>query len=87
MPAMVLWGLVGAGGQLVANRMAAKESKPLDDTGGWSWSPLKRLTDEQYIDMMGEKILKVEVDIALIDDRIAELRAQDAESKGGEGRA
>jgi len=37
--------------------------------------------------MMGEKILKVEVDIALIDDRIAELRAKDAESKGGEGRA
>ncbi|UNI16398.1 hypothetical protein JDV02_002833 [Purpureocillium takamizusanense] len=79
LPGIVLWGLVGAGGQLVANRMAAKESQPRGDSSGWAWSPLKKLTDEQYIDMMGEKILKVEVDIALINDRIAELRAQAAE--------
>jgi hypothetical protein len=44
-------------------------------------NPLKKLTDEEYIDMMKEKILKVEVDIALIDDRIAELRAAE-EAKG-----
>ena len=34
------------------------------------------LSDEQYEYMLREKILKVEVEIALIDDRIGALRQQ-----------
>lgn len=75
---MVLWGLVGAGGQLVADRVGAGAAKGGDAKAGWSWSPLRKLTDDEYVDMMGEKILKVEADIALIDERIAELRAAEA---------
>ena len=41
-------------------------------------SPLKKLTDKEYEDYLEEKLLKVETEIALIDDRIAELRAQEA---------
>lgn len=83
LPAVVIWGLVGAGGQAIANR--SPSSHPSQSNEGTSWismlNPLKKLTDEEYIDMMKEKILKVEVDIALIDDRIAELRAAE-EAKG-----
>ncbi|KND89078.1 hypothetical protein TOPH_06280, partial [Tolypocladium ophioglossoides CBS 100239] len=84
LPAMALWGLVGAGGQVVANRLEAREPRVKDDKDSqfWSkWSPLKKLTDEEYVDMMGEKILKVEADIALIDDRIAELRVAEQTAK------
>lgn len=88
---MIIWGLAGAGGQLVANKSAS--SLPKDRTkyeSSWlsKLSPLKKLSDEEYIQMMEEKLLKVEVDIALIDDRIAELRvagqakqAKDAEDR------
>lgn len=79
---MIIWGLVGAGGQAIANRSPSEGSKSSDGT---SWlsrlSPLKKLTDDEYIDMMKEKILKVEVDIALIDDRIAELKAAEPSSR------
>ncbi|KAG5934358.1 hypothetical protein E4U53_000710 [Claviceps sorghi] len=79
LPAIVIWGLIGSSGQAVANRWSstAEAGQAKADGTSWLWkmSPLKKLTDEEYMDIMKEKILKVEVDIALIDDRIAELRA------------
>ncbi|KID75049.1 uncharacterized protein G6M90_00g056420 [Metarhizium brunneum] len=84
LPAMVIWGLVGAGGQAIANRSTPSQASKSSDGSSWlsKLSPLKKLTDEEYIDMMKEKILKVEVDIALIDDRIAELKAAEEEKEG-----
>ncbi|KAJ4362370.1 hypothetical protein N0V83_010463 [Neocucurbitaria cava] len=38
------------------------------------WSPMSVLSDEEYVDMMQEKLLKVEAEIAIIDDRIEGFR-------------
>jgi hypothetical protein len=38
------------------------------------WSPFSVLTDEEYEKMMGEKLLVLEADIAVIDDKIHALR-------------
>ena len=43
------------------------------------WSPMSVLTDEDYEKMMQEKILRVEADIAIIDDKIKALRKQGME--------
>ncbi|KAK7402598.1 hypothetical protein QQX98_011639 [Neonectria punicea] len=83
-PAMIFWTAVGAGGQMYANRVATREPKVKDENDSWfrsKWSPLKKLTDEEYIDLMSEKILRVEADIALVDDRIAELRVVEKAEK------
>lgn len=34
------------------------------------WSPMSVLTDEQYEEMLQERLLKVEAEIAIIDERI-----------------
>uniref|UniRef100_A0A0D2Y2H4 Uncharacterized protein n=1 Tax=Fusarium oxysporum (strain Fo5176) TaxID=660025 RepID=A0A0D2Y2H4_FUSOF len=77
---------LGAGGQMIANRMATRKPKVHDENESfWTrWSPLKKLTDQEYRDMMSEKMLRIDADIALIDDRIAELKkqAEDEELKG-----
>lgn len=75
---------------MLVHRYEASKLKPKTDSGGGFWSrfnPLRKLTDEEYMDMMREKKLKLDVDISLIDDRIAELRAlqhkaQEAERAG-----
>ncbi|KAF2011440.1 hypothetical protein BU24DRAFT_281217 [Aaosphaeria arxii CBS 175.79] len=43
------------------------------------WSPMKVLSDEEYLEMMNEKVLSVEAEIALLDDKIEELRKQQKE--------
>jgi hypothetical protein len=41
---------------------------------------MKLLTDEEYAEHMNRKLLKTEADIALLDDRIQELK--DSQSSG-----
>lgn len=38
------------------------------------WSPMTALSDEEYENMLQEKLLQVEAEIAIIDDRIAGYR-------------
>ncbi|PVI01424.1 hypothetical protein DM02DRAFT_613594 [Periconia macrospinosa] len=45
------------------------------------WSPMSILSDEDYEKLIGEKILVVEADIALIDDKIEALRRQQREAE------
>jgi hypothetical protein len=53
---------------------ANNPSRPLAQRMAESkWIPLRALSDEEYRDMLGEKLLSVEAEIALLDDKIAEL--------------
>ncbi|KAF4962625.1 hypothetical protein FSARC_9295 [Fusarium sarcochroum] len=77
LPAMFVWAVVGAGGQMIANRASTRQPKVKDENQSSFFSrlnPLKKLSDQEYMDMMSEKMLRMDADIALIDDRIAELR-------------
>lgn len=83
---LIFCGVAAVGGQLVANHFTSRQEKAKEaEDGSWlgsKWSPLKKLTDEEYISMMDEKILRVDADIALIDDKIAQLREQGDGEKG-----
>jgi hypothetical protein len=46
-----------------------------------SWTPFSILTDDKYEDLLNEKLLKIEVEIALIDDKLKELRNVPRETK------
>ncbi|KAL8371280.1 hypothetical protein RB595_001224 [Gaeumannomyces hyphopodioides] len=72
---LLAFSLLGAGGQAIANNMAERAPGPKRDWLASKWSPLTRLTDEEYEQILEEKILKLEVEIALVEDRISHLRA------------
>jgi hypothetical protein len=38
-------------------------------------SPMKSLSDQEYEDLLLDKLLKVDVEIAVLDDQIADLQA------------
>ena len=70
----------GFAGQAISNRWSAAK-KPVESTepkrGFWqSFIPMKHLTNEQYAEMLKERLLKVEVEISILDDKIAALRTE-----------
>ena len=82
MPSALMWAGTTTAGQLGVNYWNSRPEKQTGEDDSFlrsKWSPLKKLTDREYLDMMDEKMLKLDVEIALIDDRIAELRV--AENK------
>ncbi|KAL2271514.1 hypothetical protein VTJ83DRAFT_885 [Remersonia thermophila] len=88
-PGALVLSLLGAGGQAVINRREAtapapkkEEPEPTPSNKWWSrWSPITRLSDEDYAGILEERILQLEADIALVDDRIKEIRESEKHAK------
>lgn len=69
--------MLGAGGSYMTQRLKNNESKPKEKTS-WldsKWSPMKRLSDKDYEEKLEEKILRLDAEIAIIDENIASLKA------------
>lgn len=82
-PGLVIFSLLGYGGQSAFNMVDAWQmgrdptpSKPLMQRMADSkWIPLRHLSDEEYRGMLNEKLLSVEAEIALLDEKIEELES------------
>lgn len=83
----MVFTVFGAAGQGFANQVHEwKRQRAGAEDSSWlssKWSPLRKLSDEEYEKIMSEKMLKVEAEIALIDDKIAELREEERAKQGG----
>jgi hypothetical protein len=79
-----MFSLFGAGGQAIANWRAERvaNAPPAPQEGFWSrWSPVTPISDQDYEKILEERLLRVEADIALINDRIQELREAESRKK------
>lgn len=67
-------------------RLAATEGQKEADSTIWrrvadsKWSPMKVLSDEEYENMLREKLLRVNAEIALVDESIERLRVEHQKS-------
>ncbi|KAK2882500.1 hypothetical protein FQN49_000299 [Arthroderma sp. PD_2] len=88
-PGFIACSILGLVGQYSYNKLEERQirlqSEPVSSKT-WAermadsrWIPIKNLSDEQYRNMLEEKLLSVDVEIALIDDNLKALR----ESSGG----
>lgn len=74
---------LGAGGQMLVNIWQRAPGQSDTSPGFWksltqnAWSPMKSLSDEDYTAMLQEKLLKVEVEIAILNDKIAALKKEE----------
>ncbi|KAG7121147.1 hypothetical protein HYQ44_004027 [Verticillium longisporum] len=81
LPGFIIFSLAGGIGQLFTNGVVNAPANPNSKSILQSkWSPLKKLTDDEYRHLMDEKLLRIDTEIALIDDKIAELRASHQEA-------
>ena len=73
----IAFTIIGAGGQALVNSVPAwkHDWNQRESLLRHKYSPLKKLTDDEYVELVENKILRVETEIALIDDKIASLKA------------
>lgn len=85
LPGMLFFGLAGAVGQKVVDMRKSKGEGEEEKSGGFGWmngkwSPVKVLTDQEYEILLREKILRVDADIAIVDESIETVK-RDAASQ------
>lgn len=63
---------------------APTAQKQITPPSSWAkkYSPVRVLSDEEYESMLRERLLAVEVEITLLDEKIEGLRAQEGETEG-----
>ncbi|ERT01228.1 hypothetical protein HMPREF1624_02470 [Sporothrix schenckii ATCC 58251] len=82
LPAVAIFSIFGASGQAVLNAMstgATPDAKSKSDWLASKWSPVTPMTDTEYATFIQDKILKLDVEVSMIDDQLAALRARKAQ--------
>ncbi|KAF3400332.1 hypothetical protein DPV78_005572 [Talaromyces pinophilus] len=90
-PGFIVFSLVGYLGQTGFNvaeswhqenagKEAAKPKSILERMAASKWIPLRALSDDDFRDILKEKVLSIEVEIALLDDKIRSLEEERAAS-------
>ncbi|KAA8567939.1 hypothetical protein EYC84_008376 [Monilinia fructicola] len=98
LPGFVVFGAAGYVGQKIYDAVDERklEEMRLEEGGkknseeGWvnsKWVPWKKLTDDEYEGMLKERLLKVDAEIAILDENLDSLKAQqNSEAQKLEGR-
>lgn len=88
-PSAFFCAIVLATGQKVYNMVegSSRKSETLEFEGkkGWldsKWSPVSVLKDENYENILEEKVLRVNAEIEMIDEDIRNLQSQRDKQKG-----
>ena len=88
-PGIIVFSIFGSLSQAIYNSVDASRSTSfsvdhsdtpsanfLQNLASKKWIPMKSLSDKEYEGMLREKLLKVEVEMAVIDDDIKKLKAK-----------
>ena len=78
--------------QVAIDIQAAAQGKTNDGKRFWEriaemkWSPLTAVSDEDYGHLLKEKLLRVEAEIALVDEEVDRLRVEERRMKERQGK-
>ena len=78
-----MFSIFGASGQLAFNKIDAARSQASQEPAkpfmqrvlDSRWMPMRRIPDDEYANRLNEALLRIDAEIAIIDDRIAEIRS------------
>ncbi|RYC63392.1 hypothetical protein CHU98_g2810 [Xylaria longipes] len=75
LPGMLFFGTTGAGVSYMSQLIGGNDSNPKTSWLDSKWSPMQRLSDKDYMNKVEEKILRLDAEIAIIDDNIVSLKS------------
>lgn len=74
LPGCLVFGTIGVAGSYMSQLVQGREVKPSTSWLDSKWSPMQRLSDKDYMSKIEEKILRLDAEIAIVDENIASLR-------------
>lgn len=80
LPGILVFSTLGSGASYVSQKLKRPEGQEGKPKTSWldsKWSPLTRLSDADYVERLEEKLLRIDADLAIIDDHIASLKAKE----------
>ncbi|EME85840.1 uncharacterized protein MYCFIDRAFT_72314 [Pseudocercospora fijiensis CIRAD86] len=86
LPGMLMWSIFGAAGQYSYNLWTVPRQIGPQGPGFWqrmsekSWTPFRVLSNEEYATMLKEKQLRLDVEISILEDKIAAIKKEQSES-------
>ena len=85
LPGAAVFGILGFTGQHTldrynARRNSASDRPILEQLGKSKWSPLKLLSNDEYKALLHEKLVRVDSEVAIIDENIEKLQKDAANS-------
>ena len=69
----------------LGNDGAGEKKNWVERVAEMKWSPMKVLSDEEYEKMLGERLVRVEAEIAMLDERIEEVEMGTSGKMGIDG--
>lgn len=84
-PGIIVWSALGISGQFAFDiisprlrdqRQGQSNQSLLERITSSKWSPMTKISDEDYEEMLQERLVRIEAEIAVIDDDIAKLKSE-----------
>lgn len=79
-PGVLFFSTLGGSTAYLSQKFQGREPKERTSIFSSKWSPLKKLSDQEYEKLLEEKILKLDAEIAIINENIAALKDSDQSS-------
>lgn len=76
---------VGVAAEEEAMHSGMKEERGFwDKVAEMKWSPMKKLEDEEYANILREKLLGIDAQIALVDEEMERLKEEESDQASGD---
>ena len=73
-PGIFFFSTLAGTSTFIAQKFQNKEPKEKTSWMASKWSPMKQLTDQEYENILEERLLRLNAEIAVIDENIASLK-------------
>ena len=74
LPGIFFFSTLAGTSTFLAQKFQNKEPKEKTSWMASKWSPMKQLTDQEYENILEERLLRLNAEIAVIDENIASLK-------------
>ncbi|KAK6822603.1 hypothetical protein PG995_011941 [Apiospora arundinis] len=80
LPGILFFSTLAGGATYVSQKFQSQEPKEKKSIMASKWSPMRQISDQEYEKILEDKMLRIDAELAILNDNIAALKGQSAPS-------